>query len=155
MKNIIISCCIFILALTSCSRGKIFEQYADIKGNIWNRFKIIEFEVNVTDTSPAYDFYVIIRHMEQIPLKYIDIDFTFYTPSGETRSSDQRIDFQDANGKPLGDGMGDLWDVRKLVRSGYKFTEPGTCKVEISSTMQYADLPGIMQVGLLVRKASP
>jgi hypothetical protein len=48
--------------------------------------------------------------------------------------------------------MGDLWDIEQLVRPGYKFSEPGICKVEVSSAMQYAELPGIMQVGLIVRK---
>jgi len=142
-----------IIILSSCSRGKVFEKYTDIKGYSWNRFDVIGFQVDIKDISPAYDFYVEFRRMDQCPFKSITIDFTFSTPSGETRSSEHRIDFVDKSGKPLGNGMGDLWDVEKLVREGYKFTEPGTCKVEVSSTMPYVDLPGIMQVGLIVRKS--
>lgn len=143
---------LLVILLTSCSRGKIYERYVGIRGNNWSRFDVIEFQAEIKDISPEYDFYVEFRHMEQFPMSYITIDFTFYTPSGETRSSEHRIDFRNAEGKLLGNGMGDLWDVEKLVRKGYKFTEPGICKFEISSTMSYADLPGIMQVGLVVRK---
>jgi hypothetical protein len=49
--------------------------------------------------------------------------------------------------------MGDLWDISSLVREDFRFTQAGTCTVEISSNMSYADLPGLMQVGLIVRKA--
>jgi gliding motility-associated lipoprotein GldH len=140
------------LSLLSCSGGKIYEDHKDIERNIWNRFEVVEFDVGIEDTSPGYDFYIAIRHMEQIPLKFITLDFTFYAPSGETRSSELRINLKDSEGNLLGKGMGDLWDVVTLVREDYRFTEPGICRVEISSTMSYADLPGIMNVGLIVRK---
>ena len=152
MKRAVLFFLFSVFATTSCTRGKIYEQYAEIKGNVWNRFDVIEFDVNVEDISPAYDFYVVFRFMEQFPLDAVDIEFSFTTPSGETRSADQRIEFRDKDGNFQGDGMGDLWDVTRLVRQGYKFTEPGICKVEISSTMSYIDLPGIMQIGLIVRK---
>ena len=142
-----------LLFFTACSSGKIYEDHKEIKGNVWNRFDVLEFEFNVEDISPAYDFYVAFRYMEQMPLDHIDIEFTFYSPSGETRSSEHRVEFRDSGDKPLGKGMGDLWDLEKLLREGYKYTEPGICKVEISSTMSYADIPGIMQVGLVVRKS--
>lgn len=144
---------LFLFFLGSCSGGKVFEKYATIKGNIWNRFEVIEFETDIEDIGGSYDFFVELRHMEQFPLKFITIDFTFYTPSGEIRSSEHRIDIKDAGGNMLGKGMGDLWDIEKPVWQGYKFTEPGICRFEISSTMSNADLPGIMQVGLIVRKA--
>jgi gliding motility-associated lipoprotein GldH len=66
---------------------------------------------------------------------------------------EQKILLRDKDGKLLGNGMGDLWDIDHLIRDGFKFTEPGTCTVEISSTMSQADIPGVMQVGLVVMKA--
>jgi gliding motility-associated lipoprotein GldH len=113
----------------------------------------VEFETEIRDTGSSYDFYVALRHMQQFPLKYVTIDFTFITPSGETRSREHRIDIKDADGKFLGKGMGDLWDIEIPVWLDFTFTEPGICRFEISSSMSYADLPGIMQVGLIIRKA--
>lgn len=153
MRNIAFSALVCILVLASCSRAKVFEKYTDIKGNVWNRFEVVTFDVNIEDISAAYDFYVAFRHMDQFPLDNIVIQFNFETPSGEARYSKQKIVLKDTSGKWLGNGMGDLWDVEQLVRPGYKFTEPGICKVEVSSAMQNADLPGIMQVGLIVRKS--
>ncbi|MCK7473024.1 MAG: hypothetical protein MZV49_05090 [Rhodopseudomonas palustris] len=58
---------------------------------------------------------------------------------------EHEIDLRDKEGKLLGDGMGELWDPN-LGSKGFQFTEPGICKVEISSAMSKADLLGIMQV---------
>ncbi len=154
MKKITIIALLSMLLLTCCNQRKVYEHYEDIKGNIWNRFNVIEFDFNIENPSTPYDFYVAFRYMEQLPLKSMTIDFTFYTPSGETRSSEHRIDFKDKDGNLLGHGMGDLWDVEKLLWKGFTFTEPGTCKVEISSKMSYSDIPGIMQVGLIVKRGS-
>jgi gliding motility-associated lipoprotein GldH len=153
MKKLLLYILVLLMAFASCSGGKIFEKHEKIKGNVWDRFDVIEFEVNIEDVSDPYDFFVSFRYMEQFPLKYVDIDFTIYAPSGETRSSEHRIKFKDKEGKLIGKGMGDLWDLEEVLRESYTFSEPGICKVEISSTMSYADIPGIMTVGLIVRES--
>lgn len=143
-----------LLLLTACNSGKIYEKYIDNDRITWNRFDVKTFRVDIKDISAKYAFYVAIRHVTDIPFRYITISFTITTPSGETRSLEQKIPLKDKDDKLLGNGMGDLWDITHLVRDNFEFTEPGTCTVEISSTMPQANLPGIMQVGLIVKKTS-
>lgn len=142
-----------LLLLSSCNQAKIYEKHIDNDRITWNRFDVKTFKVNIEDVSTGYDFYVAIRHLTDVPFKFITIKFTIYTPSGEVRMMEHKILLKDDEGKLLGDGMGDLWDLVYPVREGLQFTEPGTCTVEISSTMSQANLPGIMQVGLIVKKA--
>ena len=111
------------------------------------------FTIDIEDNSNPYDFYVVIRHHTEFPLPSIDIRFTINTPSGEMRTMVQEIVLKDKEGNLLGDGMGDLWDVVYPVRKGFQFNEKGQCTVEVSSAMSKADLPGILQVGLVVRKS--
>jgi gliding motility-associated lipoprotein GldH len=141
------------LLLSSCDRAKIYEKYQDNDRITWNRFDVKTFQVDIKDISASYDFYIAIRHIDAFPLDYITVRFVIYTPSGETRTLEQKIRLKDENGNWLGDGMGDLWDITHLARKGLQFTQAGTCTVEISSTMSQADLPGIMQVGLIVKRS--
>jgi gliding motility-associated lipoprotein GldH len=141
-----------IIIFSSCDSRKIYEKYYDIERITWNRFDIKTFEVDIKDTPAKYDFYLALRHHTEIPFREITANITIYTPSGETRSMNCKIMLKDKDGKLLGDGMGDLWDILYPARKGLEITQPGTCKVEISSTMSQADLPGIMQVGLVVRR---
>lgn len=154
MKKLIFSLLLGMIVLCACDSSKIYEKYFDNERITWSRFDVKTFNVDIKDISAKYDFYIAIRHLTDVPFKYIAIKFILYTPSGETRTMEQKILLKDNEGNLLGDGMGELWDVVNLVREDFQFTEPGLCKVEVSSTMSQADLPGIMQVGLIVKKAN-
>ena len=144
---------LLFLVLLSCSRGKVFEKHIKMDNLVWNRFNELSFEVPIRDTSDSYDFYVAIRHHTDIPFPRIKINFYMSTPDGETRSLDKMIYLKDENGKLLGDGLGELWDVVVPIRKGFRFNVAGDCKVEVSSRMSNVDLPGVMEVGLIVRKS--
>jgi len=152
MKKLILPLLISMVIFSSCNSSKIYEKHIDNERITWNRFDVKTFQVDIKDISASYDFYVAIRHLTDFPLPYLTIRFTLYTPAGEMRTMEQKIFLKDKQGNLLGEGMGDLWDLLHLAREDFQFTEQGTCTVEISSTMSQADLPGIMQVGLIVRK---
>jgi gliding motility-associated lipoprotein GldH len=152
MKKLIPVLIPLFIVFSSCNPRKIYEKHLDIDRITWNRFDVKTFKVDIKDISASYSFYASIRHITDIPFNYITISFIIYTPSGERRIMEQKILLRDKDGKLLGNGMGDLWDIDHLIRDGFKFTEPGTCTVEISSTMSQADIPGVMQVGLMVKK---
>lgn len=153
MKKLIISFLAGLLMMTACNSGKIYEKYIDNDRITWNRFDVKTFKVDIKDISSKYAFYIAIRHVTDVPLRYITVSFTLNTPSGESRTLEQKILLKDSDGKLLGNGMGDLYDIVQLVRDNFEFSEPGICTVEISSTMPQANLPGIMQVGLIVKKS--
>jgi gliding motility-associated lipoprotein GldH len=152
MRKLILSLIFTAMIMSSCDHVKFYEEYLDNERITWSRFDVKTFSFEVKDISATYDFYIAIRHHTDVPLKYITTKFMIYTPSGETRMIEQKILLRDKEGKLLGNGMGDLWDVEYPARKDFQFTEPGICTVEISSTMSQADLPGVMQVGLIVRK---
>jgi len=153
MKKLILSFLAVLLLLTSCNPRKIYEKHLDNDRITWNRFDVKTFNVDISDISSKYDFYVAIRYVSEIPLEYITIKFVLYTPSGERRTMEQKVLLKDKEGNLLGKGMGDLWDLDHLVRDNFEFTQPGICTVEISSTMPQSNLPGVMQVGLIVKKS--
>jgi len=154
MKKLLLLLLFVLIGFSSCSPRKIYEKHIDIERITWNRFDVKTFQVDIKDISSSYDFYIAIRHHTEVPFKFITTKFTLYTPSGEVRMLDVEINLKDKEGKLLGDGMGDLWDVVRLAREDFVFTEPGICTIEVSSTMSQADLPGILQVGLIVKKAT-
>jgi len=152
MKKVIFLFFISMIILLSCDSGEVYEKHFDIERITWNRFDMKTFSIDIKDISSTYDFYVAIRHHTEFPLPYITIRFTMYTPGGEMRTIKQKIVLKDERGQLTGNGMGDLWDVLHPVRKEFQFRETGICTVEVSSAMSKADLPGIMQVGLIVKK---
>ena len=76
-----------------------------------------------------------------------------YAPSGEERTAMHTFLIKDKDGKFLGKGAGDLWDVKLLVKNKIYFTEAGTYKFQIDNLMDYYDIVGLMDLGMVVEKA--
>ncbi len=152
MKKFGIVLVLSMLILSSCGHRKVFESYTKIPNLAWNRFSPVKFEFPVEDTVEGYELTLVVRHMTEIPYHLLDIESAIYAPDGEVRIKDSRIRVKDNEGKLLGDGMGDLWDVKYTLHKDLKFNAKGLCTVEISSRMSQLDVIGIIEIGLIVKK---
>lgn len=144
-----------LVFMTGCNRGKIFEQHQKMDRLVWNRFDMVNFEVDVEEITTGYDFYVAIRHITDVPYRQLDLSFYLEGPDGSSVAKDVTVPLRDKEGELLGKGLGELWDVETLAKENQRFSEPGRCKIEISSRMQQTDLVGVLEVGLIVRKTKP
>ncbi len=123
MKNIAIYKLIllsfaFFLIFQGCGKRKIYEEFEKFSNYSWNRFNYLNFEADIQDTSRYYDIFLAVRHITQYPYKKLDVNFTSYTPSGEERSMEYSFRIKNDEGKFLGEGMGDLWDIELPLRKG-------------------------------------
>jgi gliding motility-associated lipoprotein GldH len=137
---------------SSCGNRTIFKEYRAFDDVSWNRFDIQNFEVPVKK-GEVLDVYFFLRHHIYFPYDYIDVNISFYMPGGETRSGDYHYVLKDKEGKWLSDGMGELWDIELPVRKNLTINETGICKIRIENKMTKLETPGIVEVGLLVKKA--
>ena len=144
----------FILLLTACGNRTIFREYREMENASWNRFDIQVFEVPVHQ-GDVLDFYLFLRHHTHYPYDHLDVNVTFYTPGGETRSADYHFELKDENGKWKADGVGELWDIELPVQQNLKFSKDGMCKVRVENKMTKLETPGIIEIGLIVKKGVP
>lgn len=144
---------ILLIGLTSCQSGNVFEKYQKMERMSWDRFNILVFEVPIEDINKEYDFSISIRHIPEIPYKELEVNFTIYTPSDDMRSANLVFPLVDKEGKSMSSCMGDLCDLEISLRKNFKFTETGTARVEIENRYTKISMPGIMEVGLIVRES--
>jgi len=142
---------IIILLLTSCNSNTTFKEYKKFDDISWNRFDIIDFEFPVQQKEPL-DFYLALRHHTDFPYNYIDVNITINTPDGEMRSRDYRFRLKDTDLKWKGSGMGDLWDIELPIRKEMLFNKNGICKIQIENKMHRVETPGIIEVGLIIKR---
>lgn len=150
MKKIIIPI-IFVFFLAGCNNNTVFKEYVKFEDVSWNRLDIIDFEVPVL-RNEELDFYFALRHHTDFPYSFIDVNFTFYTPDGEIRSRDYHYRLKNTKLKWKGDGMGDFWDIELPIRKDMLINKKGKCRVRIENKMQKTETPGIIEVGLIVKK---
>jgi gliding motility-associated lipoprotein GldH len=140
------------LTFTSCQEAAVYREYRKIDNMTWNRFDIIEFEVPVEE-GDKLDFYLALRHHTAFPYDKLFVNITFYTPGGEFRSANYDFDLKDEEGNWLADGMGELWDIELPVRSEMQFSETGICKVRLENQYPKVNTPGILELGLIVKRS--
>ncbi|MCX6233044.1 MAG: gliding motility lipoprotein GldH [Bacteroidetes bacterium] len=153
MKRTFTFIALSILILTSCSKSNIYEKRQDFDNYTWNRMKSLFFEVPVKDTESEYNIYLTVRHITQYPYDDLKVNFTIYSPSGEERTTMHTIKIKDSQGKFIGSGAGDLWDVEFLAKEKIVFNQAGTYKFQIDNLMDYLDVVGLADFGIRVEKA--
>ena len=151
MKKLIFPVIAFLI-LSGCNDSAVFKEYTVFDNVSWNKQNILNFEFPVKKNE-GLDFYLAFRHHTNFPYTFININITFFTPDGEMRSRDYHFRLKGIDGNWLADGMGDLWDVELPIRKDMIFNKTGICKVSFENKMNKAETPGIIEVGLIVRKA--
>jgi len=137
-----------------CVNHKIYEEYKKFEKYSWHRFDFLEFKVPIEDPDIAYNIYISIRHLPEFSLKELPVNVTIYSPSGEIRSAEYKLDLLDNDGNRLSECLGDFCDINILIRDDYIFSEPGIFKFRIENKWPKLDLPGIMEVGLMIKKSN-
>ena len=150
--KIILTVTAMVLLFTSCGNRTVFKEYREMENVSWNRFDLQNFDIPV-NKNDALDFYLYLRHHTYYPYDYLDVNITFYMPGDEMRSGEYHFNLKDENGAWKAKGMGELWDIELPVRKGLKFSEDGTCKVRIENKMTKVEIPGIVEIGLIVKKS--
>ena len=144
-----------LIIIAGCSGDKVvFEEYKKFENLSWNRFNIATFEVPIEDLQTGYDIYLTIRHIPEFTLESLPINFTYTMPTGDMRSTDKELRFVDNEGNKKSNCLGDLCDIEILLRKNLRFQESGLLTVEIENKFTKLELPGIMEVGLIVRKST-
>ena len=152
MNKLVIPVLVLILFLGSCGNDVVFRQHNKMENITWNRFDVQQFDVPV-EAGDLLDFYISVRHHTDFPYDKLWVNITFYTPDGSTRSRDYDFDLKDSEGEWLADGMGELWDIDLLVRKELPFNKKGNCRVRIENKYPKYDTPGIIEIGLLVKRS--
>ena len=119
---------------------------------VWQRFDNQEFSFDVEKETPV-DLYLSLRHHTNYPYDHINVNVTIETPDGEKRSREYRFNLKDKKGSWKSSGMGELWDIDLPIRKNISFRDSGECRVIIENKMSKIHTPGILEVGLLVRKS--
>ena len=146
---------ILFIFFVGCSRNKIFDRITDLPGRLWPKSESIDFQFRIEDTHPGYDLFYNIRNSSLYKYYNLYLSCTLEDTLGnvlETELSNYNL-FDPKTGKPLGDGLGDLFDHQFTALSNYHFNNPGIYRFHVKQYMRDDTLKEIMSVGLVVKKA--
>ncbi|HEY6162081.1 MAG TPA: gliding motility lipoprotein GldH [Bacteroidia bacterium] len=139
-------------ALASCDSKRLYEENKDVPDGKWAAKDKMDFEFSVPDTSTYYNVFINVRNASQYQFSNIYLFVTTTYPDGKTSRDTLDCTLQDASGKWMGKGVGDLWDNQLLFKPSVKFPQAGKYKIEYEQAMRVDPLPYITDVGLRVER---
>ena len=144
---------ICILVLAACTDpNRVYDKNYDLPDNLWLADSIAEFEFEIKDPTLSYDLYYNVRNSLSYPYHNLYVRHTLEDTLGnELANALQNMDlFDPITGKPLGDGLGDIFDHKILAISNKTFPEEGWYRFKIQQFMRQDSLPLILSIGLRV-----
>jgi gliding motility-associated lipoprotein GldH len=135
----------------------VFKDYTDISDGRWFIKNTPAFSFEIRDAGVPYNMFYNVRNAKSYP--YYNLYLTRILADSAGRTLDSRLDelilMDEKTGKPLGDGLGDIFDHKILIRQGYRFPKPGHYRFTIKQYMRQDPLPDVLSVGLTVEKVKP
>lgn len=141
-------------SFTSCNSDKILDQYYDFSAAVWHVDSIPTYSFNVDDATIPYQVRYNLRHGVNYPFRNLYLTYYLEDDAGNLLSSDlQELHIFDAkSGKPLGRGMGDIFDISVVGIKSFRFETEGRYHLKIKQFMRREELPYLMSLGITVEK---
>lgn len=148
---------IICLAFASCDSNAIYKSIIDLKDSNWYIKNEPTFTFEVEDETIPYNIYILVRNAS--PYSFNNLYLTRYIYGADKKELSVRLEemilFDPKTGKPLGDGLGDIYDHKFLSSANFKFPKKGKYSIKLKQYMRQDPLQNIMSVGVSVEKAVP
>nr|WP_293837286.1 gliding motility lipoprotein GldH [uncultured Arsenicibacter sp.] len=156
-KKVLGGLAVLSMLLTGCDPNTIYNAYEDIDDGAWYVKNEPTFTFTIEDASIPYNIYYNLRNSLSYP--YYNLYLTRYLTDDKGKQIESRLDelllMDPKTGEPRGEGLGDLFDHKVLIKSNYRFPKPGAYTIRIRQYMRQDPLPEVLSVGIAVEKAIP
>jgi gliding motility-associated lipoprotein GldH len=115
--------------------------------------KPLVFDVPVSDTINKYNIFLTVRNASSYDFNNLYLFIDIKSPMRIVERDTMECILADADGKWLGDGLGDIWDNKILFKKNVKFQKPGIYEFIINQAMRVDSLPMIMDAGISIEKS--
>lgn len=137
----------------SCNKGIIYRKCIALPGNIWSVNNPLVFDVPVKDTINNYNIFITLRNTSSYDFNNLYLFIDIHSPMKITERDTMECILADADGRWLGNGLGDIWDNKFLFKKNVKFQKPGTYEFVFNQAMRLDSLPMIMDAGISIEKS--
>lgn len=141
--------------LSGCDENRVYETNFDFADRQWLVSNKPEFEFEVNDINPRYNIFCNVRNAVSYPYSRLFLNYELMDSTGKLLEKNlvSAYLFDQKTGEPQGEsGIGDIYDQRVSLLSGYSFPASGKYKVRLEQYMRTDTLQGVLAIGVRVEK---
>ena len=149
-KTLYLLLAVMLAATVSCTRGDVYNEYADLPHAGWWQDSAVHFDVNIADTASYSDILINIRHTGEYPYQNLWMFVHSSSPSGRIQRDTIACYLADNHGRWLGTRYPSTFEMPVLYMQHIRFPEAGIYRFDIYQAMRDSSIQGIRNIGLQV-----
>ncbi len=132
----------------SCSTNNTYNSFQKVKNYKWSNKDTLFYTPKIDDIDKSYDIYLSVRYQKEY-----DFSNLWLQVYGLEKLQFDRIEIPlfKNDGTPYGKGLKSNFTVNAAYLKGYKFKKSGTQKIAIIQNMRKNPLPGVMDIGIIIK----
>jgi gliding motility-associated lipoprotein GldH len=145
-----------LILLFSCSRNSVFSDYRALKGAKWPQDSILRFDMTVPDSTKIYNLFLDVRNEGRYSFSNLWLFVKIIPPKGQIVNDTIELSLATPEGKWLGKGLGDLYDMKYPYKQSTFFPSAGYYRFEVRQGMRTDDgvLRGIHDFGITLERSN-
>ncbi|MFA7081602.1 MAG: hypothetical protein WC135_03220 [Bacteroidales bacterium] len=156
--NYLVVLIILPLIFSSCTKNQVYEDSISFPNSTWQRIeegKDITFEkIIIKSVKDEYDFNVSFVHKPTINVDEISFILRIISPSGISKETIHTIELKGRDkAKFIGNNLGEIIDIKEVVKQYSTLPEVGEYKVIISNYSNKYEIKGLEQITLEIIKS--
>jgi len=143
---------VFFSAILFSCNNSVFEEKKDFKNEYWLWKEPISFSFTIDDADQKYDLSFFVRNSIDYEFQNLYIQYYLEDSIGNilTDKLHNIIVFDPKTGKPLGNGVGDIYNIEKTFLPGFKFAKAGEYRLRLDQYMRRDTLKNIQAIGFKI-----
>jgi gliding motility-associated lipoprotein GldH len=144
------------VSIYSCNRRVVFSDYKALRGAKWHQDSVLRFDMTVPDSTKIYNLYLNVRNEGRYGYSNLWLFVKIVPPKGKVLNDTIELSLANPEGKWLGSGLGDIYDMKYPYKQTTIFPSAGYYRFEVRQGMRTEDgiLRGIRDFGITLDKAN-
>ncbi|MFS4455256.1 gliding motility lipoprotein GldH [Maribacter sp. 2304DJ31-5] len=150
-----------MLSIISCNTNIVKSEYRSLKGGVWNKDDVLEFNFSQIDTLQKHHVFINLRNDANFPYSNLFIIASLTSPKGEVVRDTLEYTMALPDGTWLGKGNGSVKENKLWYKENIVFSSFGVYTIELSHAMRkngnvhgVVGLEGITDVGIEITKSN-
>ncbi|MBS4057600.1 MAG: gliding motility lipoprotein GldH [Bacteroidales bacterium] len=140
------------LLFAACSNSSLIDDYHALPAEGWSKTDKQQFELNITDTTVSYRFFINIRNTVDYKYSNLYVFLNTRFPNGNHTRDTIECLLAEPSGKWVGHGMGRIRENQILLNQSLRFPIRGKYKFELEQAMRTDTLQGITDIGIRIQQ---
>jgi gliding motility-associated lipoprotein GldH len=147
---------VILTVLFACQKKSVFSDYKALKGSKWHQDSILRFDLTVPDSTKIYNLFLNVRNEGRYPYSNLWLFVRIIPPTGQVINDTIELTLANPEGKWLGYGLGDLYDMKYPYKQTTFFPNAGYYRFEVRHGMRTEDgiLKGIHDFGITLDRSN-